>query len=245
MPNEFLSNEFFHLVGRDHETDDERNLRILKLILRDRCVKYPDCVPGESQTSLSVFRNRRLSSGEMFVSTCTCYCDIPLQSLGFHAKKYGRHGLSFHRDFLIRNGARPVVYVPKRADDRMAVRGTTLLDDMQVIYNAFWSRFCEPVRERGERRSRPLCKAPDTDDGIINSVHTVLALYFFAYVKPYDSELPPDHLHYYYSEREWRITNYVHFMPEDVERVVVSSARHGDEIALQFPEYANKLHVLT
>jgi hypothetical protein len=179
--SEFLSDEFFHLVGWRHPTDDERNLNILKSILQEECVKYPGCVPGQSATSITVFPNRRLSSGEMVVPTCTCYCDIPIGSLAFHARKYGRFGLSFHRDFLIRNGARPVAYFPKRADDGLAVRGTTLLDDIQVIYAAFRSHFVDPMREKA-KRSRPLRKIPETADSTVDSVHTVLAFYLLAYV---------------------------------------------------------------
>jgi hypothetical protein len=41
----------------------------------------------------------------MVVPKCTCFCDIPIGHLEFHARKYGRFGLAFHRSFLIRAGA--------------------------------------------------------------------------------------------------------------------------------------------
>jgi hypothetical protein len=103
--NAFLSDEFFHLVGWRHPGDDAANMATLRAILNDQCVKYPGCIPGQSQTSITVWPNRRLSSGDMIVTTCTCYCDIPVENLAFHARKYGRFGLSFHRDFLILAGA--------------------------------------------------------------------------------------------------------------------------------------------
>ena len=187
----FLSDEFFHLVGSHHPTDDTRNFEILKSILRDGCVKYPKCIPGESHASVSVFRNRSLASGKMFVPTCTCYCDIPLDSLGFHATKYGKFGLSFSRHMLIRRGARPVTYLPMREDDNLSVHGRTLLDDIQETYRAFSTYFAEPRRQ--VKSSRPVGRRPDTEDKTIVALHSVLIFKLLAFIKPYNEELPVDH----------------------------------------------------
>jgi len=243
--NAFLSDEFFHLVGWRHPGDDAANMATLRAILNDQCVKYPGCIPGQSQTSITVWPNRRLSSGDMIVTTCTCYCDIPVENLAFHARKYGRFGLSFHRDFLILAGARPVIYVPMRDDDKTTIRGTALLDDMQAIYGTFNSRFIEPMRARaGNYRKRTVTTQPATKDDTLAAVHVLLGFRFLAYVKPYNSQLRPDHPHYYYSEREWRITNYLRFTPSDVEHVIVSTAEDGAAIVNEFPDYSAKIVIL-
>ena len=83
---------------------------------------------------------------------------------------------------------------------------------------------------------------PETADGIVDGLHTVLAFRFLAFVKPYDSQLPPTALHYYYSEREWRIANYMHFRPSDVEHL--STSEHAAAIANEFSEYRGKTFVL-
>jgi Putative abortive phage resistance protein AbiGi, antitoxin len=53
-----------------------------------------------------------------------CFCDIPVQDLEIHMKKYSRFGLSFEKRFLIsRFGASPVFYIAETA----RVRGTPFL----------------------------------------------------------------------------------------------------------------------
>jgi hypothetical protein len=166
---DILSDDFFHLVGNLRPGQHEQNYGTLKLILDEQRIRFNEVVPGETRTSVRVIPDRSLASEKLIVPTCTCYCDIPLSNLSFHAKKYGRFGLSFHRDFLIQRGARPVMYVPMRADDRSSVRGRTLLNDIEAIYKAFRSKLADPVRSEGtstrscekrrNRRTRSLIKS--------------------------------------------------------------------------------------
>src|SRR5207253_4023993 len=117
--------EFFHLVGRSSPDNDPANFCALRSILAEGCVKYRGCLPGQSATTVEIDLSKSLTSGDLVNPRMTCYCDIPFDDLWFHARKYGRFGLSFHRDFLIRHGARPVMYVPMRADDRSSPYGAT------------------------------------------------------------------------------------------------------------------------
>jgi abortive phage resistance protein AbiGi (putative antitoxin) len=244
MVNGFLSDEFFHLVGRGHHDEHERNYGILKLILRDEAVLYPNAIPGESRTSVKVDLTKSLASGDLIVPTITCYCDIPIANLAFHAKKYGHFGVSFHRDFLIRRGARPVTYIPMFSDDFSSAHGKTLLKDLQAIYGAFRTQLVDPARERmDDDRRRTLGRAPKSTDGIFDALDTVLTFYLLAFVKPYNSQLPIDHLDYYYSEREWRMTNYLRFLPAEVARVIVAREYAG-RLAADMPQYRDKIFVI-
>jgi len=147
----------------------------------------------------------------------TCYCDIPLDDLPFHASKYGRFGLGFPRDFLIDRGARPVSYFPLRADDWRGIRGATVLKDIESIYRAFHDRLLTPTRERNPgRHPRGVGNAPESDDAAIEQINAVLTMHFLGYLKPYDSLLQQDHPDYYYAEREWRSTIYQRFIPDEV-----------------------------
>src|SRR5689334_24442201 len=40
-----------------------------------------------------------------------CFCDIPVEDLPLHMKKYSQFGLAFSKGFLIGKGATPVFYV--------------------------------------------------------------------------------------------------------------------------------------
>ena len=44
-----------------------------------------------------------------------CFCDIPVTDLEIHMTKYSRFGLSFLKDFLVRKGATPVMYVAENS----------------------------------------------------------------------------------------------------------------------------------
>ena len=234
-----LSDEF-HLCGRASPADDDRNFSTLQLILGGRCVRRSNAVPGDDRTSLRVDFTKRLADGEMVVPSVACYADIPFPSLAFHAAKYGRFGLSFHRDLLIRRGARPVMYVPMRSDDRMSTHGATLLNDIQAIYRGFDAQFVEKNLRGNRKGRRTLGKEPDTAEGVIEGLQTVLAFHLLAFLKVYDSELPIDHVDYYYSEREWRSTTNLNFVDTDVARVVVERG-YAMRLAAVFPQFSGKV----
>ena len=231
----FLSDEFTHLVGRSAPEDDEQNYGILKKILASGYVLYRGAIPGESRTSVALDLDKSLASNALIVPTATCYCDIPLSNINFHARKYGRFGLSFHRDFLIRRGARPVMYVPTWSDDNLSAHGKTLLRDIQGTYRGFQQFLRKPLSER-RARTRVLGREPDHADGVVDALDTLLALQFLSFLKAYNAELPEDHIDYYYSEREWRITNYLSFVPSDVARIVIAKG-YADRLAREMSQY--------
>ena len=81
---------------------------------------------------------------------------------------------------------------------------------------------------------------PAKEDTAIDEINTVLSLYFMAFLKPYNSQLDVDDPHYYYSEREWRMTGSLRFIPGDVSHIVVAKA-FEDQAKAAMPKYAGKL----
>ena len=63
-------------------------------------------------TSQDLDSNGNLYSGELSKVPAMCFADIPLNDLSLHMSKYSRVGLSFLKSFLIKKGAKPVIYVP-------------------------------------------------------------------------------------------------------------------------------------
>jgi len=84
---------------------------------------------------------------------------------------------------------------------------------------------------------------PQTEEALVDILETTLSLYLRSFVKAYDSELSQDHVEYFYSEREWRMTNYLRFVPEDVQTIVVAPA-YADEFAEAFPDYRQRIRML-
>jgi len=63
--------------------------------------------------------------------TRLCFTEIRLSQAQMHAKRYGRLGLGFSRDFIMNKGGRPVIYIPfeAEADSRL------LEDSLRDVYN--------------------------------------------------------------------------------------------------------------
>jgi hypothetical protein len=236
MMAQFLSDEYFHLVGRSAPNDDERNYGVLKLILAEGCIHRSGANPTDPRASVMVNLEETLASGKLVDPAITCYCDIPFESIAFHAKKYGRFGVSFHRHFLIHRGARPVMYFPMRSDDHFGAHGRTLLRDMDAIYKAIGKQVAD---QQSQTISRTLGHAPNSIDGLLDALDTLLTFRFFSFLKAYDSELPQDHVDYYYSEREWRLTGPLTFNADDVAHIVVAEG-FGDRFKSEMPQHGGK-----
>jgi hypothetical protein len=41
-----------------------------------------------------------------------CFTEIRLSQVQTHAKRYGKLGIGFSRDFIMNKGGRPVIYIP-------------------------------------------------------------------------------------------------------------------------------------
>jgi len=218
----YTSSELFHFVGRQFPDDDEANYQTLLKVLGTGCVSHPPHRPDWGMVSHHIDFTKRLIDGNLMVSTITCYCDIPVDHLPLHVKKYGRFGLSFKREYLLRYGARPVLYFPySKSDHGNAFGGRLLLSDIEVVFRAFHHNVLNH-RVKGRLPSRAIGDPPATPEATLLALDTVLLQNFLAFIKPFDADLPDDHPDNYYLEREWRKFGNLIFKPKDVSRVVVA-----------------------
>lgn len=51
-----------------------------------------------------------ISTGSLAIPM-TCFCDINMQRIEWHTKKYGKYGIAFHKDWSIRQGIQPIHYI--------------------------------------------------------------------------------------------------------------------------------------
>jgi hypothetical protein len=220
---EYISDELFHFVGRRAPNDHERNFQTLLQVINSNCISSKPPEVGWGATTVTLTRGKSLESEELAVSNITCYCDIPVESLSRHTVKYGCFGLSFDRNMLARYGARPVLYIPTRSDDHLSPYGSTLLKNIEAIFEGFMRHLYEREGQEESEQRRTLCTIPGAPQEAVEALHGLLLKDLLAYIKPYNSELSVDDINYFYSEREWRRLGGLMFGMGDIRTVVVKA----------------------
>lgn len=129
-----VSRILWHFTGGPPESKktDEEAYRALKSILETKSLRA---------TAREHVKQRHGGDGVDLVTkeetaTVGCVAEIPIQHLGYHAERYGKFAIGFHRLGLYRAGFRPVIYA--------------LMDDRELI-----------ERLRGDAQLRALTKTID------------------------------------------------------------------------------------
>ena len=225
----YISNELTHFVGRD-EQDKNAQYQILSKILKDCHVKPKDYKPGKLNIWRNLKPNARISDNNLYLSEVVCFCDIPLQDLQIHTSKYSLFGLSFEKDFVIRQGGIPVYYIPKEAkyclNMLFDVKGAANSDvNLEKAFNSMHEDFMQ-IRSR-----------------LSDKTKYFLYIYFFHHLKFFDHNLPDGDEQNYYFEREWRLHGELNFKIEDVKRVFIEEC-YAKKFRIDFPKYYGQISFL-
>ena len=238
----YTSTELFHFVGRRDPSDDESNYQTLLKVLDSSCVSHPPHDPNMGHHQVAFNWDRSIFSEELIIPSITCFCDIPFSALEIHTKKYGQFGVAFPREVLIKNGARPVIYLPLQPSDPNNGWGTihceALLLDLEQIWRGFREHIVNPVAANSWSRS--MGKKPASAKEAALAIDDVFTQQFLAYIKAFNSELADDDPNNFYLEREWRKFGNLRFQPRDVASVVVSP-NYVERLKSERPIYANKV----
>jgi len=239
----YVSDELTHFVGKAKKLPDgkpnnaERYALFLK-ILGDRFdLRAPrrgwlqasyreEFGPGFNMRSDG---QKQLSTNDAIRCTMLCFCDIPPGQLGIHIQKYGSFGIAFSKQFLLRQGAVPVHYVPPNASNRgvgigprtVAERFDTLQAELQRV------RFdLDEYVTRVDGAAAYLSKLSPSNTpmghqllGRFSWLQTELEELVFARMKFFTEGLPEDHDENFYMEREWRLHDGLAFRLEDISRI--------------------------
>jgi hypothetical protein len=240
VDTDYTSNELFHFVGHSSPSDNEANYQVLLKVLRGKCISHPPHDGSWGVVQYTANWAEQIEDEKLVVPNITCYADIPFLSLGTHVSKYGKFGLSLPTSLLTQYGARPVTYIPMRSDDWQSIHGKTLLRDIEAKVKGFYKQVIS-VSKIKETISRSLGSEPQTAEDACQQVHDMLMKDFVAFVKPFNSELPPYHPDNYYMEREWRKYGNMKFVEEQVTRVIVSVG-YKDRAEKDLPEYKGRIY---
>ena len=128
-----------------------------------------------------------------------CLADIPIIHLSYHAQRYGKIAIGFHREHVMEQGFMPVFY--------------QFLDSpiLQVIYEA------EQTRRSAQTLSKELKPESDYEGAIALKVSEKANTATLCYIKACNH----DELETIFCEREWRSTSPFHFEFSDVSMIVV------------------------
>lgn len=241
MHHPYTTDVLAHFVGRKSPQDNDANLQKLLQVLGSGQISYPPHSPDADKSAYTITPGKPLHTEELICPTVTCFADIPEKSLPIHLEKYGLFGLGFKREYLIRHGARPVTYVPMFSNEwKYAIGGRYMLEDLAAIYQGFDIYFDAKVPGMGKPVSRNMREVPRNEEQVLRAVKTVFELYFLAFLKPFNSELPADHIDNYYMEREWRKYGYLKFELSDVAHLWVAKGfKHA--IELEYPALSNRI----
>lgn len=268
----YTSNLLCHFVGRSKATDDERFVLMVTIIKGARLIanlSNPDSPQSSFQSGYECEH-----VGEVFGKCdCVCFCDIPDNALAIHTSKYSKFGMGFEKKFIAKQGAHPVMYVPKnypiveRGDDKNTGKSDTpkepekyfpyllqvsasLLPLMEMAYMGI----ALPQQEEKLKRIGLGEYLNLFDDNVrrlffSGKYHPMIYSILqgianqFAYVKLFDASLPDDHPDNYYMEREWRSLKNITFSINDIKTIYLPSERYKERFMEEFPEYHGSFFV--
>jgi abortive phage resistance protein AbiGi (putative antitoxin) len=237
--NRYTSFELYHLVGRNCPTDHDTNYSTLLKVLDSGQISHPPHSRYCNQR-LSFNWDESIFNEKLIVPDITCFCDIPFEALHIHVKKYGMFGLSFPRDYLVKYGARPVIYVPMQPSKPMRGWGTIFCEafDLEQI----WRGVREQHPTTNESNTRSLGEKPSSPESALIAMEGAFTKDFLAFIKPFNSELDDDDSNNYYMEREWRKLCNLPFQPQNVASVVVQND-YFDRLANDRPAFVGRIKV--
>ena len=158
-----------------------------------------------------------------------CVADIPIAHLSYHASRYGKIAIGFHRDAVVSAGFNPVFYTLQHSPVlRSLHRGFGELETIDIDTVLLISRDCiesglkdaqcdfgHPVR-----LSDSITSKVASNISVISDVATAAderLKHFLAFVKTFAL----DEFSTIYCEREWRSTKTFSFKLEDIAMIVL------------------------
>lgn len=219
---------------------DTRELRLggYKEVVKVRLAKLRvwNATAKEYQIKRNVMRTLRSTP------VC-CLADIPIVHLSYHATRYGKFALGFHRESAIRAGFNPVFYTPHDSSVVRAFRqGFTKVRAVDLDYSRTLLDEIESATEDDLDSGGSLSALQNELDEVEAAVSTAKSniTKFLSFIKTFDK----DEFQTVYCEREWRATETFAFTFDDVAMIVLPKTVRGKRYFEPFAESrAKKLGV--
>ena len=240
----YISNELSHFAGAKLEKK-ENQYKVLIEIINTGFLKSSGHGFHPTLSSVEINENAKISENEMYIPGMVCFCDIPVEDLHLHVKKYSPFGLSFSKDFIVNNGGAPLYYIPRKTKVEKAKRmSPERVEQLAQKSRNLGRASIEPEEEDWKKTNKALyfdemvkkyqgllkllCRLIYKIDNLeqrggafnnLNEIEIFSKFHFFSYLKFFDHELQDSDLENYYFEREWRIVGNLQFNKKDIKRV--------------------------
>ena len=230
----YVSKELTHFVGQQlreegikKEEFEEKQYNLLLKILTDGELRSSTPDKGELRIHLTA----RMSDNKMYIHHTVCFCDIPVNDLDIHMKKYSRFGLSFLKSFLVQKGASPVFYIAKNSiiNTGNLKNRSDYFDEMISECQKFLNQMIIHKNVDMELESKKWF-----------NLWEFLNRFVFSFMKFFDDKKPDDSEDNYYMEREWRIVGDLDFELNDVYRVILPE-RFAERFRKDMPNYMRQI----
>lgn len=213
----YVSSELTHFVGRSLTNDEERYNLFIEII-RTGIIRTRNN-NGRNSLLCTTSLNNDFKTNKAFIPDMVCFCDIPYTDFNVHMEKYSHFGISFHKEFMISQGMRPVFYIPQNT--------IVTKKNISDIYND---------------GAKQLIKLLDRDTEGIFEFERFLIFHIYSFIKFYDDTKPDDDPDNYYMEREWRGLERIEFQLQDITRIILPS-EYIKRFFQDIPDY--NAHVFT
>lgn len=260
----YVSEELTHFVGSS-SSDEEEHYSILvdKILKTGWLLANPKAHTAKAAEVLA--SNSLVYSGgyhgsieDMFRHQVVCFCDIPVPDLEIHMCKYSRFGLSYLKQFLLKKGANPVLYLANNSGSLpVGVPDTEEIVGRSDLYRANARQFKELIELLMHSDKSPLALAARSSEPQpgrsqeewewqrslwpkLHGLCNFLEIYMFSYIEEVDDTAADEDPTNVYMEREWRVLGNINFALSDVRRVFLPE-EFAERFRFDLPEYAGQL----
>ncbi len=209
----YVSDELTHFVGRNLKTN-RKQFDLMCKILKEGLLSYPPNFPsfGNSNVRTTFGKDITASSNKMINPDMVCFCDIPIEDMSIHIKKYSPFGFSFSKEFILKKGGAPVFYIPKNAI-------SPITDPLGKGHQTFSDIFDNRIKDHSTIETFIQQNGNININPVFLEYDRFLFFHFWGYLKFFDENLDDRDNNNFYLEREWRIINALSFSIDDVVRV--------------------------
>lgn len=188
----------------------------------------------------------------MTSSQVCCLSDIPVAHLSYHAKRYGKFAIGFHRDAAVRHGFNPVFYTLHKSNVLRSVRRVfvrlrqaegnsidSIASDIGSIIQDLEELECDGSGDVERNLGRSADELGDEARSLEEAVSSARKHFseFLAFVKTFDNE----EFSSIYCEREWRSTKSFAFTVDDLAMIVLPKGGSGTHYFNEFVDRGRSL----